>query len=142
MIEFNKAEFKKLVKNKFVTYENFRDTLHYSYGLDKKLNTVQKWGQISHSSVPQSKDMPHIASALGIEVMDLYTDAKKIRAKITNEELLSNQSKYSESLSKVAMSTYPKEMQQFINNFQLLNEEEKQHFYDEVAKIAQEKLTL
>ncbi len=126
MIEFNKAEFKKLVKNKFVTYENFRDTLHYSYGLDKKLNTVQKWGQISHSSVPQSKDMPHIASALGIEVM----------------ELLSNQSKYSESLSKVAMSTYPKEMQQFINNFQLLNEEEKQHFYDEVAKIAQEKLTL
>ncbi|HEX5330811.1 hypothetical protein [Sulfuricurvum sp.] len=142
MAEFNKTNFKKLVKDKYDTYEKFRDHLQNAYDLNKKLNTVQKWGQVLHPSVPQSRDMPSIAAALGVEVIDLYTDAEKARNKITNQELLSNQSKYSQSISKAALSTFSPEMKMFINNFMLLSEEEKQHYYEEIADIAARKLIL
>lgn len=98
MKRFDKAIIKKLVKQKYGTFENFRDILESEYNLERKLNTVQKWGQVNNPNVPLSTDLPVIASALDLSVIDLYENSTEAREEIVLEEIRKNPEKFLKQL--------------------------------------------
>ena len=89
MPEFDKLHFKKLVKQKFGTFENYVTALHHEYGLEKKINTVQKWGQPNNPNTPTAKELPIVAESLKIMVIDLYDNAEEAKKEIVKEALKS-----------------------------------------------------
>lgn len=140
MQEFDKEKFKKSVKTKYGTYEIFREVLDRDYRLGKKLNTVQKWGQISHPSVPTSRDLPVIAQALDIELVDLYTDADLVRQKITEQEIVSNPHRYSHSITSAYLQSIPEDIRQLLDYYRVINETDRQYYLGQIKSLAMKKL--
>ncbi len=85
MISFDKAKYKKLTLDKYSSYENFSKALLNIYGLEKKKDAVTKWGQLTNTNVPTGGDLPIIAEALGVTVIDLYTNAEDQKKKIAKQ---------------------------------------------------------
>lgn len=137
---FDNKRFGLIIKqNKFTTQTLFEELEHR--GVNIGIENLKKYRK-GHVANPPFHILDALASILNCTVQDFLTDADEARTKITNQEILSNPQKYSQSLSKVAISSFSPEMKMFINSFMLLSDEEKQHYYEEIADIAARKLTL
>lgn len=136
---FDSVKLDELIYEKFNSNKELMLALN-NMGYEIKEDAIKKWRQ--GNSVPKVGALPFLSKLLGCTELDFYSDSEQTKEKITNQEILSNPQKYSQSISTVATSSFPPEMKMFINSFMLLSDEEKQHYYEEIADIAARKLTI
>lgn len=136
---FDSVKLDELIDEKFNSNKELMLALN-NMGYEIKEDAIKKWRQ--GNSVPKVGALPFLSKLLGCTELDFYSDSEQTKEKITNQEILSNPQKYSQSISTVATSSFPPEMKMFINSFMLLSDEEKQHYYEEIADIAARKLTI
>lgn len=136
---FDSVKLDELIDEKFNSNKELMLALN-NMGYEIKEDAIKKWRQ--GNSVPKVGALPFLSKLLGCTELDFYSDSEQTKEKITNQEILSNPQKYSQSISTLATSSFPPEMKMFINSFMLLSDEEKQHYYEEIADIAARKLTI
>ena len=89
MAGFNYELFDKYFEQKYKTNKEFLDVIK-KLGVDVSEEAVKKWRQ--HRAVPKTKDIPAVATALGVTEQDLFDPSKK--ELIAREELNKSPKKY------------------------------------------------
>ena len=98
MAGFNYELFDKYFEQKYKTNKEFLDVIK-RLGVDVSEDAVKKWRQ--HKAAPKTKDIPAVATALGVTEQDLFDPSKKIDIL---KEVLKNPTKEALDLLK---SQYP-----------------------------------
>jgi phage repressor protein C with HTH and peptisase S24 domain len=79
MAGFSKRKFYTRMKELYGNYENFTNVYNQRFGADKKVGSVEKWGQPNNPNAPTRKDMINVALMLKMSIEELMceTDIKK-----------------------------------------------------------------
>lgn len=85
---------------------------------------------------PTYDNVVKLSDILNIPEQYFFDSAYKSIERITTDEIKSNPTKYSNSI----MSSQPKDIQELINNYQILSEEDRNYFLIEIIEKAKENL--
>jgi len=131
---FDKKRFSKKIKDaKLTTASLFEKLEVMDIGITQSTLEAYRKGTIKH---PPIDKLDIIADVLNCSIQDFFSDADKKREQIAIEEVSSNPSKYSQSISNAFLSEFPEHTQKLIKACLLLTDEQQKELLDVVDKKA------
>lgn len=139
--EFDRVKYKNIIKINNLKQQDIVDTLHNIYNIDITLGGVKSWTRTTLNSQgeifqPNLKTLKALADMCNCSIQDFFSDADKKREQIAFEEIKSKPTKYSKSLQ----STLSKDLNELLNYYQMLNEDDRHRYLDEIKQTAMKKL--
>lgn len=131
---FDKEKFKAITKK--ITQKEIAQKLTDVYGIETKIDTVKSWTRTEDRNNPTFERLNAIADMCKCSIQDFFTDAEEKREQIAYEELSKKPQKYSNSL----FSSLPKDIQELLNYYQMLNADDRDRYLNEIKDAAMRKL--
>lgn len=134
--EFDRVKYKTLLKKSNIAQKDVPEKLREDYFIETELDTVKSWTRTTNPNKPSMDRLIAIADMCNCSIQDFFSDADKKREQIALEEIKSKPTKYSKSLQ----STLSKDLNELLNYYQMLNEDDRHRYLNEIKQTAMKKL--
>lgn len=139
--EFDRTKYKKIMKNNNLYQQDIVDKLHDEYNIDITLGGVKSWSRTTLNAQgdvfqPNIKTLNALADMCNCSIQDFFSDAESKRQQIAEQEVSKNPDNYSKSF----LSTLPSDLTDLMNYYQMLDEEDRKKYLEEIKDKAMSKL--
>lgn len=131
---FDHKKLSKVLKSKKITSQRLLDELD-TRGIEITIDGIKQYrsGKVKN---PKYETLEEIADICGVSLIEFFSNADEQKEQIALEEVNSNPSKYSKSV----LSTLPNDIKELMNYYQMLDEDDRKKYLEEIKQKAMSKL--
>jgi transcriptional regulator with XRE-family HTH domain len=138
---FDKDKYKNIIQKCGFTQAQIAEKLTNIYNIKISENAVKNWTRNTKNSQgkiyqPELETIKALADMCRCSIQDFFSDAEKKREQITNEELSKDPVKYTKSVR----STFSKDIQQLLDYYMMLTDEDRTYFLEEIKQKAMHRI--
>ena len=131
---FDYKKLSNVLKSKKITSQQLVDEL-LERGLEITIDGVKQYrsGKVKN---PKYQTLEEIADICEVSLIEFFSNAEEQKQQITLEEVSKSPDKYSQSF----LSALPTDLKDLINYYQMLDEEDRKQYLEEIKQKAMSKL--